>query len=248
MAKKEPLVVYWAPSFELTSELTTPNWNLMYREPLNVYEELIAEKEPKSGNSSMFNCPAVRDRLKSTFVFKNNLKTTFSWDFTDLENPKVESLEGTLAAYYKHSSLKDKASVCLTMQWVFFCEESVTALMNPPTAHEPTDLQIKGMFPVGRMDISKWFRPVSAEFQMWDSKGLVTVHEDDPIFYLEIMTDRPIVLKRFKMDSELFRLMGACTNAPRYMGSNLPLIKRYSVFLSSKMDRLVLNAIKNNLV
>ena len=248
MSKKDPLIIYWAPFFEDDSTLTTLDWNMLYPDPKVVFLDLIKEKEPRSGKTSMFSCPAVKERLSSTFVFTCPIRTSFSWDFEDLDNFSVVSHEGVAVRTYKQPPMRGTGNVQVALQWVFFSEESVMARVNPPSAHRPTDFSVKSCFPTGKMNIGKWIRPVTSEVQMWDTKGTVTIQEGDPIFYLEVDTDRPILLKRFRVNKELFRHIKACTEAPNYLGANLPLIERYMSFTSTKTDKLVLQQIKKNLV
>lgn len=245
MTIEPPLVVYWAPY--------APNeridWNMLYSEPENVYRELIKNKEPKSTNVSMFSCPAVSDRMKRSFVFKNNLKTKFDYDFTDLENPIVSQLDndGVTVEFFKHSSLVGGAAVAMQLSYVFFSEESVVGLINTPMYHRPKFL-LNGMVVPGGYDLSKWIRPLSLEIQLWNNKGSVVIDENEPLFYLELITDRPVVLKRFSVNFALEKLIAGCFTAPSTMGRNLPLKSRYSRFISTKTHKKVLNEIKNSLI
>jgi len=220
---------------------------MLYQEPENLYLDLIKNKEKISGRDSFFSCPAVSDRLKSSFIFKNNLKTKFSYDFNNKNNPIIESLEGVQAKYHKPSGLIDGSNVMLRMNWIFFAEESVDLLVNSPMFHK-TNLSQHGFVVPGKYNPSKWFRPVSCEIQMWDLKGEVTIEEDDPLFYIEIMTDRKVTLKRFKFNEILVKYMESCTSAPDSFGLFLPLKERYKKFTKTKTDALVLSEIKKNLV
>jgi len=239
--KTNPITIYWAPA------TTDQSWNLMYDEPTNLYSELIKEKDPLSKKSSFFSCPVVSGRMKNTFIFKNNIRTVCNYDFTNKDNPIVESKEGIGANFYKHSGLKDGAYINFSISWIFFSEEPITAFLNTPMMHRPKYLK-NGVFPFGGYEINKWFRPFNAEMQMWDTKGTIVIEEDEPLFYLELLTDRPIILKRFKMSDELIKYAQGCVGAPKNYGFNLPLIDRYKRFLSTKTDKLVLKEIKKNII
>jgi hypothetical protein len=241
---ENPIIIYWAPAYDVANEL---DWNMLYQEPENLFLNLVKEKEKKSGVHSMFNCPAVSDRLKNSFVFKNLLKTTFSYDFLNEENPLVKPINGINASYYKPSNFIGGGNVALAMSWIFFAEEPVNLLINTPMLHK-TKLSEHGFIVPGGYDASKWFRPISAELQMWDKKAEVTIEEDDPLFYLEVVTDRKVILKRFKMNNKLTKYKHACADSPQTMGSRLPLKNRYNKFIKSRMNEIVLKEIKNNLV
>lgn len=239
MAKK-PITIYWGPADD--------NWNPLYRTPENLYTELLKNKNPKSGRDSFFNCPAAADVLKSTFVFKNALDTKFSYDFSDENNPQIINHNGLEVNLTKPSGIKGGGYVNISMKWLFFAEESVMIKISSPSFHEPTDLIKQGIVPSGRYDISQWFRPYSYEVQMYNEKGMVVLNEGDPMFYLEIITDRPIELKRFITTEKLHDYYAQCLRSREYFGILKPLSERYKVFKAAKMDKIILKEIKANLI
>ena len=238
------MVIYWAPVFDPTNG---SDWNMLYPEPDNLLTDLIKNKEELSARDSFFSCPAVTGRLKNSFIFRNNLKTKFAYDFTDKNNPVVEHIEGVSSIYFKPSALIGGSNVMLKMHWIFFAEESVDLLTNSTMFHK-TDFSQHGFLVPGRYDPSKWFRPVTCEIQIWDSKGQITIEEGDPLFYIEAITDRKVILKRFRFTENLKRHMESCTSAPFTFGFSWPLQERYEKFTKTKTDKLVLAEIKNNLI
>ena len=246
--EKDPITIYWAPFFEDSSALLEPDWNMLYQNPELLHLDLIYNKEKTSKNKSSFNCPAVNDRHSSSYVFKNNLRTTFGYDFSDVSNPIVQSFEGVHSDYYKQPNIVGSGYVRVSLKWVFFSEESVIAITNHPYAHRPTEYSINCLFPSGRYDISKWIRPVSMEVQTWDKKGKITINEGDPLFYLELITNRPVIMKRFNVNKALYRYIIACSQAASSYGPNKPLAERYYKFISTSTDKLVLREIKKNLI
>jgi hypothetical protein len=243
MKKVEPLVVYWAPYWTADK-----NYSILFEEPTNLYKELAANKEPRSKRISLFNCPAVNGRMKNTFVFRNTVDTKIEYDFTNPDNPLIRSLYGHQAINTKPSSFVNGAYFTIQTMWIFFCEEPLEALISPPMMHKPTKFSNKGFFPPGKMDIGQWFRPVTSEIQLWDSAGELEIKDQDPLFYLELLTDRPVVLKRFVMDHELVEVMNSCVRSTDLFGKGMPLIDKYKKFIKSKSDKKTINAIKKNLV
>lgn len=239
---KKPLIIYWSPSRPEES------WDLFYPYPNNLYQELLQKRDPRSGRESFLNCPTVNSRLKSTFVFKNSCHSEFSYDFTNPDNPNVTFVKGIYAEAYKPSGIYGGAYVSIALRWLFFAEEEVTIMTNSPMFHEPTDIVKQGMVPSGRYDPSKWFRPLSYEIQMYHEKGYVTINEGDPLFYLEVLTDRPIIMKRFAVNQKLAEYHRHCTNALHHFGVLRPLTEKYQQFKASHMDKMVLQEIKNTLV
>ena len=140
--EKDPITIYWAPFFEDSSALLEPDWNMLYQNPELLHLDLIYNKEKTSKNKSSFNCPAVNDRHSSSYVFKNNLRTTFGYDFSDVSNPIVQSFEGVHSDYYKQPNIVGSGYVRVSLKWVFFSEESVIAITNHPYAHRPTEYSI----------------------------------------------------------------------------------------------------------
>lgn len=243
MSRKDPLVIYWAPAYSEEMDLS-----LLFEEPKNLYKELVVDKEQRSKKYSMFNCPAVADRMKSTFVFRNTLKTKIEYDFTNLDDIRVETIYGYRPHKTKAPSMQNGGYITLNMAWLFFCEESTTVLFNTPMMHEPTKLTMNGMFPPAKQDIGMWFRPVTSEIQLWKDKGTFEMDEGDPMFYFEVLTDRPIILKKFKMTPDLNEIVRACVDSTPLLGSGTPLIDRYRRFKNAKMDKMVMNAIKKSLI
>jgi hypothetical protein len=78
--------------------------------------------------------------------------------------------------------------------------------------------------------------------------GTLNLKEDEPLFYVEFLTDRPIILKRFVTTAKLMDYATACSTSPFKIEKNVPLISRYKRFKSARMNSLVLNEIKKNLI
>lgn len=247
MAKKEPLIVYWAPHDQNFGE-ETKRWNLMYAEPTNLFSDLMKQKTKESKDISWLSCPAVSDRLKHTFVFKNNVKTTVHWDVTDPldEYVQVEKY-GLNCMIPRPAVIEDTAMLWFFVGWLFFCEEPVIAHLQVPYMHRP-GYTSKGIIVPGGYDISSWFRKINAEMHMWDAKGSMTIEEDEPLIYLEIITDRPIIFKRFVVTEDIAQYDTACVESPSYFGRHLPLVDRYKRFRETRTHEILAKHIKNNLV
>jgi hypothetical protein len=243
MKKNNSLTIYWAPSYFNKNS----DENLFYPDPTNLFKELVENKEPMSSRLGFFNCPPVTDRLKKTFVFKNNIETKIVYDFNDIQNPKVFSEYGLSSSVYKPSSLINGSNIQFNVGWIFFAEDSADVLINPPMLHK-TDLNLHATVLPARFDISKWFRPIPIEMQGWQKSGDFIIAKNDPLFYLEVLTDKKIELKRFELNDKLVAYARSCMNSPILHGANLPLVNRYKVFTETKTNKLVLNEIKKNLV
>ena len=133
------------------------------------------------------------------------------------------------------------------MGWLFFCEEPVMAHLQAPYMHKPS-YTTKGVIVPGGYDISSWFRKVNAEMHMWDAKGTLTLKDDEPLVYLELITDRPVVFKRFVLTEEIAKYDRACVAAPNYFGRHLPLAKRYKMFRETRTHEILAKEIKKNVL
>jgi hypothetical protein len=244
----EPLVVYWAPASEYTASesVISNNWNLMYPEPTNLHQDLLYQRNKSAKENSFFLCPAVTDRVKRTFVFRNNTQTSIHYD-TVLK--KVTPLgDYSINSYFvRPPSVEGTALINFALSYIFFCEESLTALMSPPTMHDAPWTK-EATLPLAGYDVGKWFRKINFEIQAWKPEGELTLNDGDPLFYMEFITDRPVVLKRFELNNRLGSYTRACIDSPGYFGKYLPLTARYKRFMETKMNRLVINEIKRNLV
>jgi hypothetical protein len=243
--KEKSVDIYWAPVYISKNGLQD---NLIYQDPVNLYVDFLPQKSKHSGPASFFNCPAVTDRMKNTFVFKNNLTTEFYYDFSDINNPIVNEICGIGVDFYKHSNIIGGAAIALDMLWIFFSEENIPLYFNPPYYHKPTDLSSKGYFPSAKINLNQWFRPYSPEIQMWESSNHVKINEGDPFFYIEAITDKKVNLKRFYMNQKLKEVMDSCTSSINTHGARLPLIDRYNRFVQTKTNQIVIKEIKKQVL
>lgn len=247
MGKKEPLIVYWAPHDQNFGE-EVERWNLMYPEPTNLFSDLMKQKTKESKDISWLSCPAVSDRLKHTFVFTNNVETTVHWDVTDPLDPQITIEKYSLGCSIPRAAvLPDTAMLWFYIGWLFFCEEPVIAHLQAPYMHRPGYLN-SGVIVPGGYDISSWFRKVNAEMHMWDASGTITIKDGEPLVYLELITDRPVIFKRFVLTEEIGKYDKACVDAPKYFGRHLPLVERYKRFRETRTNEILAKEIKKNLV
>lgn len=248
MAKKSPITVYWAPR-SLHEEKDFGEWNMLYEDPTNLYLDIVDRKTKESKNKSYLSCPAVTDRFKNTYVFRNNTKTEYTYDWSDIENPKLfNTLDtGVFISSPRPSTINDGPTLLYSQYYYLFSDEPLKAFFNPPMFHEPKHTKNGTVIP-GAFDIGQWYRPFGCEMQMWSKTGSFVIEENEPLFYLEFDTDREVILKRYKLTPELVAYSASCVASPNSFGSNLPLIKRYERFTKTRTNTLVLNEIKKNLI
>ena len=241
------LVVYWAPRTTV-KDPTVGEHHMLYEDPTNLYSDLLKTKSPNAGDKSFFACPGSRSRTKKTFVFRNTLRTEMNFNIDNFQGPPYELVgQGVSVNSIRPSALNDSLSFHLDMQYLFFTEEPVIAMFNSPVMTRPGYTRYAILIS-GAYDIGQWFRPYPLEMQTWDRSGTFVIEQDEPLFHMEILTDKKIVFKRFVCNDVLSSYAVACSEAPNFLGKHLPLSARYERFRRSRMNELILKEIKANLL
>lgn len=244
--EKEQIKVYWSPIWD---DPSGTNWNLLYQEPEQLYKHFNknrATNKESNGGSNMLSCPAVSNKFKQTYMFTNPTESHLYID----DNMNVSYLSETSIGgkIQRSPSLKDNLMLRYFLGWAFFTEEdSLEINITSPYFHKPQYLNYGAIIP-GSFDIGKWFRPFNSEFNLWNDINEFKVEENEPLFYVEFMTDRPIVLQRFINTDSIHKLAFAGADISNTMGRFKPLVKRYEQFAASRNKELILKEIKNNLI
>lgn len=243
MINKEK-IVYWAPAFG--SETDKTNWNMLYSEPVQLFKDLNEKRDSNVlSQDNYLSCPASNIRLRNTYIFKNQLKTHIK-----IENglPVPQSEHYIKTDIIRGPSLKNNTMINLSLNWIFFTEEeSLQIHANPPFFSNANHLRY-GAFCPGGFDIGKWFRPIATEINLWENINEFVLEEDEPIFYIEFLTNEPIVLKRFVYNDRLRSLAEASMKSSSIMGKWLPLNKRYEHLKKTRGKEIILKEIKENLL
>lgn len=246
---QEQIDVYWGP---LTNHEISfgKDWNMLYPDPVNLFSELQKQKTKDAGYANYFACPATQKRFKNTYVFRNSLKTSLEFDFTEgYDKHTVKPLTENYIAYSVERAPTTEIGPLINFQlyYGFFAEEPLTMSFTPPVMSRPKYTQY-GTVVGGEFDIGQWFRPLAMEVQMWDMKGEFHLEEDEPLFYVEFKTDKKVNLKRFHFNAALHSYQKACSEDTQAFGRGTPLVKRYERFKRSRMNDLILKEIKQNLL
>lgn len=250
MNNKKPIIVYWAPTSHVFSDLG--ECNLLYEDPYNKQSDLIKNKSKFCENkNSFFACPAFTNKLKNTYVFKFPIDSSYSYDFSNITEPIIKNIKDNKPYLNLRSprpeSLIEKPQICFDLNYLFFCEEPLLATFSAPYFDEPKYLKYGAVAP-GTFDIGQWFRPYPLEITLWNKVGEFHIEEDEPAFYVEFLTDRKIIIKRFKPTAEALSYAKSCANSMDTIKSGIPLIERYKKFKNTRMNDLVIKEIKNNIL
>lgn len=249
MRDKNTITVYWAPaSFSSDEE----SWNMLYRDP----ELLFSSISQTKGMGDMAKCPALKNFMKNTFVFKSNIADNFTMPdkdyleqnaFTNSEDLflPVDSKIGVKKK--RKSSIPGYMNIEYNVSWIFFSDEPLVASFTPP--YFPAISPVKDSFlAIGEYDIGQWFRPFNLDYHIPTNSESFSIREGDPFYFVNFKTDKKIVFKRFTYTNSLKNLAFEFIFSPSHYGKNKTLKSRYLTAKKSKINKIVLQEIKKNLV
>jgi hypothetical protein len=250
MSKKD-LVVYWSPSYNKTPE--DFDWNMMYTDPVSLIPHLQEIKDDETENiDSYLYCPAFKDAFRNTFQFSNSsIESTYAWNSEALDGagaflPVSKSYVDLQMP--RKPTVKDTRMVQVALAWNFFCEEPLIMEVTPPFFSNSSHARAASIIP-GRFDIGRWFRPVNADFQVWgEDTNEFSIKKDEPMFYVRFATDRRVVLKRFEITPEIYKIGTSILRTRNLFGGFRALESRYSDFVKSRTHKIVLKLIKESLL
>lgn len=234
--KSDEIVVYWCPFVRNDGF----DWNMFYPEPKTLYSELLLEKEKHSGFGNYFMCSAFKERARNIFILNTPIEAMFR-----LVDGVVVEKSGLEVYSNRGPQFKDKASITLGLSYGFFSEEPLTMHFNTPFFHKNEYTQKTTLF-AGGVDVSKWFRPMNIEV-FTGMNETVQILEDSPLAYVEFITNKKVILKRFEINDKMRNIGTACSLSVS-VKPLIPLYERYKLFMQSKQDKILLKEIKKNLV
>jgi hypothetical protein len=117
----------------------------------------------------------------------------------------------------------------LSLFFCFFSEEPLMASFTPPFLHN-SNFTKQGVPPTGSYDIGKWLRTYPMEIMLWNEVGTFKLEKNEPLFYVEFLTDRPINLQRVESTGKLNSYAALGAASPTMIESKIPLVTRYETF------------------
>ena len=110
-----------------------------------------------------------------------------------------------------------------------------------------TEMSKTAYYVPGQYDISSWFIPVEGAFQLFPGKNTFTSKENEPLIYVNFLTDEKINLQKFYLTPSLIEHSISCTHLKHYKKFTA-LNSLYKTFHKSKLRNRVLTEIKQNLL
>lgn len=258
----DPLVIYWAPA---SYESTTESWSFLYPEPVSLFSQLnLLRNSSSPGPETIYACPAHKDATHNVFVFKNSVENV-----VDLPKNFLKEVTEEIGKYshyatnsisfgakldskvyinaVRKSSFSGYVNLTYNMAWLFVSEDPVLAKFTPP--YYPHSSPAEGaMLATGEFDIGQWFRPFQLDYHVPLSTTRLTFSEGNPLFYLHVLTDRPVIFKRYIRTSVISNLQEECTQSPARYGVFKSLTEKYAAVKRIKLKEQLMHEIKKNLV
>lgn len=243
-----PITIYWTPGSFTDSE---PTKNYLYTKPYSVLSGL---HKSKSDTAFLHACPAHKDIMTNVFRFDAAIDDNFDLPIKNLEN--LSSYEGknydlvteSKVGIYRprKSSLDNYENVSYDMSWVIFASEPVEARMTAP--YMPATNPVPGgMLAAGQYDIGKWYRPLNLDYHIPLVEAQFSVKAGDPLFFLEILTDRKVEFKRYNFTDKLKAMSYESAAVPGSYGRNKKMSEHYDLADRTSVPELVLSEIRKNL-
>jgi hypothetical protein len=241
-----PIIVYWTPYYPMHQVVS--DWTFLYPKPKSLFSELYKNKQKENVGGSFFTCPALSNKIKKILVIRGATNTSYEYDFTD----NKEYLNPITDQYLELKKVREPSvnfgpTVSYSLNYMFFAEESVEAYFTPPMFHEPKYTKYASAIP-GQFNIGEWFRPFNFEVQLWKNKGEIHLEENEPLFYVDFQTNRPVILKRFNVTERLFLYSTAISGSSSIFGLGDSLSKKYERFKNVGYREKILTEIKKNLI
>ena len=227
-------IVYWAVYSNL--ELQTRQ-NLAMKDIESIRKNLASKINSTNNKSSYMACASYHEYFKNTYLLKHPYTT--EWQHNTKNNRDLFNSRPNDSAFI-NSHLVD-----YDLQWIFFSEDDVELETTPAFFHQKESDKY-GHIVAGSFNISKWFRPISLSWQLWENVNEIKFKEDDAIAYLKFKTKNKIKLQRFEMTQKLEEIVNGCTSVKQVL-PNLPLTELYERFTKSNRKKIIMREINVNL-
>jgi len=254
MSKKEQeetITVYWSPGQFTDSE--PQSWHQFYSQPTLVSDYVLERRKKDLTTRTIFGCPAyvvalhnvyeVRSVHNESIIFPEELFTTTPDTYP--QSLPLASKLGFITS--RPSSIEDHVDIEYNMSWLFFCDEPLEARFTAP--YFPPSSPIKGaLLAIGSFNIGLWFRQFNLDYLVPFGSNKFELKVDDPLFYVQFLTDKKIIFKRFIHTDNLQKFSDEFAQTSNRKGKIGGFAERYALSKKTMGPQLVLSEIKKNLV
>lgn len=227
----------------------------------NVFKDLKEEYKGAKEVEAYLACPAATQVVRNMYAVRAGV--AFSIEFTDKPSFKVEVTNKHLDARKDHFDVDqykelvtafgrrsfmvrsfDPKFVSYTEGIWLYCEEPIIAEQHP-VSYEDTDIANYTGTTIGGYDISRWFRPIQPT--LFCKKNTINVKQGDALQYIKFPPGEKIQMIPFKMTPEIFEISKMCVTYKMWE-KNKTLNFLYNVFTRNKVDRILAEEIKKNII
>ena len=228
--------VYWASVSDDSAYLAFS--------PITSLNHELREERNSTTTNTFFSCSGFNNALTNTFIIKNPITAHLTINENGLiyEASKKNKIKN---ASSRPTGFKDAHRITLNYGIIFYSPDSVELEVTPPYMHN-TSFAKYGAFIPGMFDISKWFRTVKFEVQLWQGSNTFELDAGEPLFYAKFHTDEPIEFIRFNMSDTLISHLNKCTTF-KQIEPFKPLSYLYDKFVKSHLNKHVMKEIQNNI-
>lgn len=238
---KDIVTVYWCPG--TIDEKNEINWSIFYEDPENCYLDLSQNLNKNNNKNNFFRCPPFKKIMTNTFLIRNPIKSHLVFD----QNKTISKLDTSIySEVVRPASIINNITFDYHFFHYFFCEEDIDVFKMAPFFHNAPHLQYGAVIPA-TWNAGSWVRSIRNEFNLWQNINEMVIEEGEPISYYIFNTDKKVILKRFYPTERFLTLAMYCSYSTNWE-PNVPLLKRYQRFKNSKIDKIILKEIKNNLI
>ena len=233
--------IYWAPFFD---EKENVDWSILYKQPEFLQKKIIKNiNKTNLENNNLIYCPAVKNLTDRTFALKFPMDSHYQ-----IKNQQIiYKSKNCIGAVKKHANnFTNNYLFVLNMSYAFFTEEDINMTLTAPYFSDSPHLKFGSIIP-GKFNISKWFRNIDLEINLWTNKNELIIKENEDIAYVHFDTDKQIELVRFEMNTNLHKMLRACSTSSVWE-KFVPFSKRYKRFKESLMNKKIIKEIKNSLI
>lgn len=238
----DEIIVYWSFSgYDVGGES-----QYRFDDPKRIKLDIELLDKENSFTTQFTKCPAYQNVTSTTFAisspFEFVLRSNGEQFHFDIPYMNREFLD-------KYFLIRDVKSKLFTYKtpFVFFCEESLD-MQETGAFFNQNDFINKSLVIPGKYNIGKWFRPLELPFFFKNGIEKIEVKENDVLFYVNFLTDKKVILKRFHYTKEMDELSKEMAGLKRFKTHFKDLSWFYDIFQKNNIKKRIINNIKDNLV
>ena len=233
--------VYWSFNAERL------NAELLVEKPMNALVDLKKNNYFEGVQMKDYSrCSALPEYFKNVLMIKSLCDFTLIHE-VDVDGKVVITTNKSQKFFNDTIQIdtyeKEQQVIQMNWNWYFFSEEKIEISITPAFMHENNFTKNTTFLP-GKMDISKWFRPIRPAFKMNTSE--IDVKRGDALFYVHFNTDEKIDLKHFKWSGLIENYQSGCLHV-KSLVERLSLKKLYDMFEKRNYKKKIMKEIKKNL-